>query len=714
MNDKVLLIGDDTADADLIKEALADARDGFFDFEWVRQLSDGLDRLSKGGIGVILLDLFLPDNQGIDTFDKLFLAAPHVPILILSGLDHEDIASQAVRQGAQDYILKNHLDSYWLPRALRYVIGRKAAEETLFAERERAQVTLNSIGDAVLSTDIEGNVTYLNLVAEKMTGWSREEASGRPLAEVFQIIDAETRKPVQDPMELAIRQNKTVSLSANCLLIARNGSESAIEDSAAPIHDRGGRVIGAVMVFHDASQARAMVLKMSHLAQHDLLTDLPNRLLLNDRLIQAIALAQRHGTQLAVLFLDLDRFKHINDSLGHAIGDYLLQSVAERLAACVRSSDTVSRQGGDEFVILLSKVEHAKDAARSAEKVLAALTAPYDIAQHDLHVTVSIGIGIYPDDGQDAETLLQSADTAMYHAKENGRDNYQFFTQDMNTRAVERQSLEGGLRRALERQEFVLHYQSKVNLETGAITGAEALIRWHHPDRGLVPPAQFVPIAEDCGLILPIGRWVLREVCRQARAWLDAGLRPVPVAVNISAVEFRARDFLESVRAALEDTRLEPRYLELELTESVLMQDAESTNAVLQALKAMGVQLTVDDFGTGYSSLSYLRRFPIDALKIDQSFVRDITSDPDDATIVSAVISMGKSLKQRVIAEGVETREQLAFLRSQGCDEGQGYYFSRPVVAEEFTRLLGTTVSETALNPPPPHRASIRRLRANP
>ena len=698
MKDNILLIGDDPAAADLIKEALSDARDGLFDFEWVRQLSDGLERLSKGGIGAVLLDLFLPDSQGIETFEKLFLAAPHIPILILSDLDHEDIASLAVKQGAQDYLLKSHLDSYWLPRALRYVIGRKAAEEALFAERERAQVTLNSIGDAVLSTDIEGNVTYLNLVAEKMTGWSREEASGRPLAEVLQIVDGETREPARNSMKLAVRQSKTVGLISDRILIRRDGSESAIEDSAAPIHDRGGRVIGTVIVFRDVSQARAMVHKMSHLAQHDFLTGLPNRMLLNDRLTQAIALARRHGTQLAVLFLDLDRFKHINDSLGHAIGDQLLQSVTERLAACVRSSDTVSRQGGDEFVILLSKIEHAKDAAYSAEKMIAALTAHHNIAQHDLHVTVSIGIGIYPNDGQDAETLIKSADTAMYYAKENGRNNYQFFTQDMNVRAVERQSIEAGLRRAVGRQEFVLHYQPKVNLETGAITGVEALIRWLHPVRGLILPEQFVPIAEDCGLIVPIGRWVLREACRQIRAWLDAGLQPMCVAVNISATEFRAKDFLESVRAILEDTQVEPRYLELELTESVLMQDAEPTNFVLQALRAMGVQLAVDDFGTGYSSLSYLRQFPIDALKVDQSFVHDITSDPEDATIVSAVIGMGKSLRQRVIAEGVETREQLAFLQAQGCDEGQGYYFSRPLVAGEFARLLGNGISKTLSN----------------
>jgi len=697
-HDKVLLIEGDPADAKVIQAALADARYGPFDVESVRQLSDGYERLGKEGIGAVLVDLFLPDSQGIETLDKLLLAAPHVPILVLSGPGDEDIAMQALQRGAQDYLLKGELTSHSLSRALRNMIERKAVEEALFIEKERAQVTLNSIGDAVLSTDISGNVTYLNLAAESLTGWSREEASRRPVAEVFQIIDGATRQPARNPMELAVQQNKTVGLTANCILIRRDGLESAIEDSAAPIHDRRGQVTGAVIVFHDVTAARAMSLRMSHLAQHDCLTDLPNRLLLNDRLTRAIASARRNGNRLAVLFLDLDRFKDINDSLGHAIGDKLLQSVTERLVARVRGSDTVSRQGGDEFVVLLSKLEHPEDAAVCAKKMLTALTAPHRIAQHDVHVTVSIGVSTYPEDGQDAETLVKSADTAMYQAKENGRNNYEFFRQEMNVRAVERQSLEGSLSRALERHEFVLHYQPKINLEKGAITGAEALIRWLHLDRGLIPPAQFVPIAEDTGLLLPIGQWVLHEACRQARAWLDAGLRPVPVAVNISAVEFRDKGFLEGVRAILKDTRLEPRYLELELTESVLMQHAESAASVLQALKAMGVQLAVDDFGTGYSSLSYLRRFPIDTLKVDRSFVRQITANADDAIIARAVISMGKSLKLRVVAEGVETREQLAFLQGQRCDEGQGYYFSRPVVAEQFAKLLGTGISETAIN----------------
>jgi diguanylate cyclase (GGDEF)-like protein len=456
----------------------------------------------------------------------------------------------------------------------------------------------------------------------------------------------------------------------------------------------------------EADQIRKLQLQLkddflshiSHSAQHDFLTGLPNRALVSDRITQAIALARRHNTRFAVLFLDLDHLKHINDSLGHVIGDKLLQSVGKRLLSCVRGSDTLSRQGGDEFVVLLSEIAQAKDAALCAQKMLTILQAPHFIGHHRLGVGASIGISVYPDDGLDAETLIKTADTAMYQAKEHGRNNYKFFEQEMNIRAVERQSIEESLRGALERQEFMLHYQPKIKLETGAITGAEALLRWLHPERGLIPSLRFVPVAEDSGLILPIGRWVLREACQQARAWQDAGLSPLPVAVNISAVEFRDQNFLESVRAILKETCLQPRCLELELTESVLMQHAEATASVLQALKFMGVQLAVDDFGTGYSSLSYLRRFPIEALKIDQSFVRDITSNPDDATIVSAVINMGRSLKQRVIAEGVETREQFAFLQAQHCGEGQGYYFSRPVLAGQFAKLLETGISTTVPN----------------
>jgi len=427
---------------------------------------------------------------------------------------------------------------------------------------------------------------------------------------------------------------------------------------------------------------------LDHLAHHDVLTGLPNRTLLLDRLSQAIDLTRRQGVQLAVMFLDLDRFKYINDSLGHSIGDRLLQSVAHRLQACVRNSDTVSRQGGDEFILLLPYIEHAEFVSLCAEKILTELALPHLIDQHNLHISASVGISICPDDGHDAETLIKSADTAMYHAKESGRDNFKFFKQEMNDRAVQRQSVEASLRLALERHEFVLYYQPKVNLHSGAIVGCEALIRWQHPERGLLSPEQFISIAEDCGLILPLGRWVLREACLQARIWRQAGLPRIVVAVNTSALELRSAGFIDNIRAILAETGLEPQYLEIELTESVLMRDAESSNSVLLALHELGTKLALDDFGTGYSSLSYLRRFPIDTLKIDQSFVNHITSNKDDATIVCSVLSLGKSLNKHVIAEGVETREQYAFLLEQECDEGQGFYLGRPVVADAMAALL--------------------------
>jgi diguanylate cyclase (GGDEF)-like protein len=437
-----------------------------------------------------------------------------------------------------------------------------------------------------------------------------------------------------------------------------------------------------------AEAAQAMTQRMTHSAEHDALTGLANRLLLNDRLDQAIALAERHQGQVAVLFLDLNGFKHINDSLGHSFGDKLLQSIAARLATCVHAPDTASRHGGDEFVILLPEVRRPEDAAAVARRLLKALAEAYCIERHDLHISTSIGVSIYPDDGLDAETLIKNADTAMYQAKENGHDSYQFFKSAMNVRAVERQSIEEHLRHALARHELTLHYQPKIDLDTGAITGAEALIRWTHPTRGSVSPAQFIPIAEDCGLILPIGDWVLREACAQARAWENAGLPAITMAVNVSALQFRKANFLGDVYSALMETGLDPRYLELELTEGALMTRAESTASILSNLRGLGVRVAADDFGTGYSSLSYIRKFPLDALKIDQSFIRQITTIPDETTVVRAIISMGQNLDLRVIAEGVETQDQFEFLKAHGCNEAQGYYFSRPVPAEQFAKLL--------------------------
>ncbi len=693
---KVLVVEDNLGDARLLREMFREQRTHQIEWAHVTCMRDAESHLAERAVDVILLDLGLPDSQGLDAVRRARSAAPRIPLVVLTGTDDESLAIQALREGAQDYLFKGALELRTLMRTVRYAIERKMMEEALFVEKERAEVTLNSIADAVICTDASGNVTFLNGVAETMTGWSRSEAIDRPVAEVFHMVNAESRKTIAPPTSRARGKSSAPPPPSNRILVRRDGFEIAVEDSVATIHDRQRRPTGAVVVFRDVGATRALSLQAIHAAEHDFLTGLPNRALLTDRVTQAIALAQRHSKQAAVLFLDLDGFKHINDSLGHSVGDRLLQSIAGRLLACARSSDTVSRQGGDEFVVLLSEMEKAEDAAIAASRMLQAVAEPHGVAQHELHVTTSIGLSVYPDDGLDAETLIRNADTAMYQAKENGRQSYQFFTPEMNLRAVKRQAVEEGLRRAVERSEFALVYQPKIDFKTGAISGAEALLRWTHPTLGRVPPADFIPVAEDSGLILQIGRWVLREACEQARAWADAGLSAGTMAVNVSSKEFRHEDFLDGLFEILADTGLDPTSLELEVTESVLMKHTDSAAVVLHALRATGVQIAVDDFGTGYSSLSYLRRFPIDALKIDQSFVGHITTAADDASIVTAVIGMARSLKLRVVAEGVETPEQAHFLQALDCDEAQGYYFSRPVGPVLFAGLVQTGIAASS------------------
>ena len=560
--------------------------------------------------------------------------------------------------------------------------------EALYNERERAQVTLNSIGDAVICTNIRGDVTYLNLMAERITGWTRGEAIGRCLEEVFHIIEAKSRTPIPSLMALATVQNKVLDLPPSCILLRRDATELSIEDSAASIHDRNGKVTGAVMVFHEVSAARSLSVQLSHQATHDSLTDLPNRSLLNDRLAQAISAVHRHQTSVAILYIDLDRFKIVNDSLGHAIGVQLLQTVALRLTGCVRESDSVSRQGGDEFVILLVDIKGDSDATICADKVLQTLRLPCFVEGHELHVSASIGIAICPQDGIDGDALLRNADSAMYEAKERGRDNYQYYRSDLNTSSTARQGLERDLRQAVARGELQLHYQPIVNVRSRAISGVEALLRWRSRKHGLLQPASFMSMAEESGLVVQIGHWVLGHACRQAKIWQSAGLDRLRLSVNVSAVELRSKDFVAGVAKTLEETSFNARYLEIELTETSLMQDSTVTAVVLKSLKNLGVRLALDDFGTGYSSLSYIRRFPVDTLKIDRSFVNQLTTDEDDAIIVSAVINMGKSLHMRVVAEGVETRAQLTFLERQRCPEAQGYLFSPPVNVEGFAALL--------------------------
>jgi diguanylate cyclase (GGDEF)-like protein len=449
--------------------------------------------------------------------------------------------------------------------------------------------------------------------------------------------------------------------------------------------DAALKVIGLERTIEERVQE---LLKVSHLLQYDALTELPNSTLLGDRLTQAIALGRRHDTQLAVMFIGLDRFKRINNALGYPVGDEVLQQVSQSLVAAVRESDSVFRYGSDEFVILLNDVQHPQQTQHIAQKVLQAISVTRHVAGHDLSVTASLGISIYPNDSSTAVELIKHAETAMHTTKERGPDDLSFYTEDMNLRARHQQNLESAIRQALEHDEFALHYQPKLDLKTGRILGAEALIRWFQPRSGWVHPADFIPVAEDSGLIVPLTQWVLRHACEQAQAWRTMGLAPLRISVNISAIDFRQREFVDNLAAILKQTGLPPNQLELEITESVLMQNVDDTVDILNRIKAMGVRLALDDFGTGYSSLSYLRRFPIDVLKIDQSFVRGLHENSQDAQLISAIIGMGKSLELNIIAEGVETVEQLDFLRAQHCEEGQGFLFSKAVPAKDFAQLL--------------------------
>ncbi len=537
--------------------------------------------------------------------------------------------------------------------------------------------------EGIMVSDADGNIVSVNHGFTEITGYSQQEVLGKNPA-----LLASGR---HDRGFFAAMWESVLTLGSWQGEVWNRRKSGVIYPAWLTItcmRNEAGEVSNYIGIFSDISERKMAEERIQHLAHYDALTDLPNRVLFRDRLEQAIIKSQRSNEKLAVIFLDLDRFKQINDTLGHSVGDRLLQVVATRLLECVRGQDTVSRQGGDEFLVMLPGAT-PEGAAMVAQKMLMALAAPCLIDGHDLRVTPSIGISMYPEDAKDIDALVKLADVAMYHAKDLGRNNYQFYTESLNATAFERLSLESGLRMALERNEFLLHYQPQVDLASGRVIGCEALIRWKHPEYGMVSPARFIPVAEESGLIIEIGEWVLREACRQLRAWQDAGHTSLVMAVNMSALQFRKPGLEEVVLKALNDAGVLAQSLELELTESILMHGIDTTLATLQKFAALGLQLSIDDFGTGYSSLSYLKRFPIHKLKIDQSFVRDIATDVNDAAIVRTIVLMAHSLNLRVIAEGVETNEQQAFLREAGCDEIQGYLFSRPLPAEGFEALLG-------------------------
>lgn len=570
---------------------------------------------------------------------------------------------------------------------------RKAFEEALHRERELAEVTLRSIGDAVITTDPQVCITSLNPIAEAMTGWSSAEARGRPIEEIFQLFDAERGDGVANPLRAAIEKNAIVDLAGKTLLRHRHGFDTPVEDSSAPIHDHAGNVIGGVLVFHDVSENRALALKMIHLTQHDTLTGLPNRSQLPGHIDRAIATASRRQQRAALLYIDLDNFKQVNEMVGHAAGDQVLRGFISQLQGGLSGDELLSRYGGDEFVVLLPHVDSAGEVASLCQTLInrGEQTRIAGLPGHSLHL--SIGISIYPDDATSADDLLQHAETALMAAKTQGEHGYRFFTPSMNERTRAHRRLQTGLRQALSRNELKLHYQPKVDAHSKRIVGAEALLRWQLSGRDYSRPDEFIPVAEDSGLILPIGTWVLRQACRQARMWQQAG-HEIPISVNVSPLQFQHVEFYSWLDDVLEESGLDASLLELELTERMVMSGGEATTNLLRRIKQRGVRLSLDDFGTGYCSLSYLKHFPIDALKIDRIFVRDVTSDHDTATITSAIIAMARSLNKDVIAEGVETHEQGSFLRHAGCSQLQGFLYGVPMPAADLQKLLATPAQD--------------------
>jgi diguanylate cyclase (GGDEF)-like protein/PAS domain S-box-containing protein len=580
------------------------------------------------------------------------------------------------------------------PRLLatvRDITERKLADDALLLKTAMLEAQAETTIDGILVVDESDHI----VLANKQFGLD----FGIPQEVLSTGDDLIVRKHVTDQVEAPDAFVKRVNYlnshrSEKSRDELRFKSGKIFDRYSAPLVDSKGRYRGRIWYFRDITDRKVAEERIQFLAYYDALTGLPNRTLLQDRLAKALAGASRRNDKVALLFLDLDGFKIINDSLGHSVGDLLLKQIADRLKRFSRDQDTVARLGGDEFLIVLSDVKDIPDAAVAAERLMDAMTGGFVVQGHPLSVSCSLGISIFPEHGVDGETLIKHADAAMYSAKDNGRNNIQLFTDQMNAQAVERLALESSLRRALEKKELFLVYQPQMDVATGKITGLEALLRWQHPELGLVPPDRFIRIAENSGLIIPIGEWVLRAACSQARRWQDEGIPAVVVAVNVSAVQFRQPGFCELIKRVLEETGLAPQYLGLELTEGLLLADADVTFAVLQDLKAMGLSLAIDDFGTGYSGFSYLRHFWVSKLKIDRSFIRDVAVNPDDAAITAAIISMAKSLRLKAVAEGVENEAQMSFLRAHHCDEIQGYYFSRPLTAEKAADKLRDTMMQ--------------------
>lgn len=761
---------------------------------------------------LVMMDIVLKGSMDGISAAQSITDALHIPVIFLTAYSDPATLGRAKITGAYGYLIKPFRPDE-LHACIEVALYKHQLEQKLKDSEQWFAKTLHCISDAVIATDAEGKIRFMNPVAETTTGWRLEQVEGTDISELMMFLSESNRTIIENPVPRALSSLAVTGLDCATLLVTDTGVEIPIDDGAAPIIDDDGTLLGAVLVFRDITERRkienllreseerfhsafelaaigmALVAvggrflqvnsslskifgftydellgsnlqilthednndkelgrhlrqllsdelpsfqielecyhkivgkmvwallsaslvrnaagepqyfivqiqditdrryaeqQLIYIANHDPLTGLFNRIQFHNRLTQTLSSVHRHDTKLALMFLDLDRFKLINDTLGHRIGDLLLQAVGERLKNSVRTNDTLARLGGDEFIVLLSDINVIDDVARIAQKTIELLTQPFTIEGNDIVVTASVGISVYPDDGENSQNLLMNADSAMYLAKDRGKNNYQFYTLEMTARSLERMTIERGLRHALTNHELKLHYQPQIDSSSGRAVSVEALIRWQHPEWGLVNPGRFITVAEETGLIVPIGNWVLRTACVQAKIWQDNDGQFTHVAVNLSPRQFLENDLFQTIQQVLAETGLKPAALELEITESAVMQDPERTLQVLQQLHELGVRLSIDDFGTGYSSLTYLRQFPVHSVKIDRSFVMDIPDDEGSMTLVRAIIALAHELKLNVTAEGVETEEQLAFLKAQHCDLLQGYIFSQAVTAKQL------------------------------
>lgn len=650
------------------------------------------EKVLQGEIDLILLDYTLPMGMtGLDFYMNLKGKGQDLPVIMVTAFSDEATIIKALRAGVRDFVTKSTAYLDYLPEAVERVLSKERMKRALALSEEELKrsaslilSTLEATADGLLVVNQEGKMTRFNRKFAAMWRIPQEILESRDNTRALKFVMTQLKDPEKFLTKIKEVYANPLAESFDML----DFKDGRVFEQLSQPHLLDGQPIGRVWSFRDVTDWKRAEERLIELAHFDPLTGLPNRTLFQDRLRQALPQASRNGKMVALLFLDLDRFKLVNDSLGHTVGDLLLKEAAGRLARGIRKSDTVARLGGDEFILLLTNVTSVHDAAKVAQKILDDFSRPFGLQGPELFVTPSIGITLYPFDGDDIDLLLKNADTAMYRAKQLGRNNYQFYSTDMNKTTIAQLTLESSLRYALKREEFLIHYQPQVDLKTGQIISVEALLRWQHPSLGLICPDEFIPVAEETGLIVPIGEWVLRTACKQTAAWREAGLPPLRTIVNLSIRQFKLQNLIKTVEQILTEAGLGPEHLGLELTESILMENEERTVGVLTELSRLGIQLSIDDFGTGYSSLRYLKCFPIHILKIDQSFVREIATSTTDAAIATSIITLAHSLGLKVVAEGVETAAQVEFLRTHACDGIQGYYFSKPLPPEALEKRL--------------------------